>query len=373
VAIYQHNGTSYVAASRPYVKRNGVWVACEQAWVKSGGVWKQAYNVSIVPPDPPELSLEIVEDFNTVNGVKKLQTRWIKVGVRLPGLQNDDSLKLIRVLTTYAGKPPTGPRGNTYSSTPDKTFPNEPWSDWRYNQYGGHGDSSAFQYKQWTVNAEAGTTIPGDKDYYFTAWSTEDEQLWSAGTASQIHVPKDSVYAPNIITKEARIQPNSGGSWRGDGYHGGDLIQQKSPRSVGHWFYGNQFNDNFTAKPADITIKLAQIFIQRDATDSGAAAANLYPFWTTYGAVSGLPNAGTSLVKHDIHAFGTTLAKGQGKWFNIPASFWDDLKAGTIKGIGLDWKSPIKADANPDDYSRIMSIADNVRVGEIHLVWEEKT
>lgn len=372
MALYQKVNDVWVLCNRPYVKRNGVMVACEQAYVKRGGVWVQAYNSSFIPPDPPELTLEIIEDFNTVKGVKTLATRYIKVGVRLPGTTNDPDLKLIRVLSKYGGKPPTGPRGGTYTATPDKTYPGEPWSDWRYNKYGGHGDSSNLVYKQWPPNAAAGDTIKGDEDYYFTAWSTEDEQLWSAGTAQHIHIPKDSVATANIITKEARIQPNSGGSWKNaDGYHGGDLIQQKSPRSMGLWFYGNQFNDSFAVSAADTTIKSAQIFIQRDIQDTGAANANIYLFWTTYGAVSGLPTVNHGLDKNETNKLGA-LAKGQGKWFDLPNSFYGDLKGNNIKGLGLDWKDPSKADANTNDYSRVMSIADNLRCGEIHMVWEEK-
>jgi hypothetical protein len=372
VGIYFHNGTSYVPISRPYVKRNGVWVACEQVWVKRSGAWVEAFNSSIQPPDPPEISLEVIEDFNTVKGVKTLQTRYIQVGIRLPGVNNDPDLMKIRVLTNYGGKPPTGVRGGTFTSTPDKSYPGEPWSEWRYNQYGGHGDSSKFVFKQWPPNAADGTTMQGDKDYYFTAWSTEDEQLWSAGVAQQIHIPKDSVGTANVITREARIQPNSGGSWRSDGYHGGDLIQQKSPRSVGLWFYGNQFSDNIKSSPANTTIKTAQIFIQRDPTDSGAASANVYLFWNSYGSVSGLPNSGQKVDKNEIKRLGE-VAKGHGKWFSLPDSYLNDLEQGNIRGMGLDWKDPNKADANTDDYSRIMSIADNVRCGEVHMVWEEKT
>jgi hypothetical protein len=372
VTLHQKVNDIWVQCQRPYVKRNGVWVAAEQAWVKQAGAWVQAYNVSITPPDPPEMSLEIIEDYNTVKGVKTLNTRYIKVGVRLPGVANDSSLKLIRVLSKYAGKPPTGVRGGTYTKTPDNTYPNEPWSDWQYNQYGKHGDSSVFAYKQWPVNAAAGTTIKGDEDYYFTAWSTEDEQLWSAGVPMSIHIPKDSTATANVITKEARFQPNSSGRWKNaDGFHSGDLIQQKSPKSMGLWFYGNQFTDSFRVAPANVTIKSAQIFVQRDVQDDGAANANLYLFWTTYGSVGGLPTVNAGITRNETAKIGV-LAKGQGKWFNVPSTFNADLKAGTIKGLGLDWKDPSKADANPDDYSQIMSVADNLRCGEVHMVWEEK-
>ena len=187
-----------------------------------------------------------------------------------------------------------------------------------------------------------------------------------------IHIPKDSQATANIITKEARIQPNSAGSWKNaDGFHSGDLIQQKSPRSMGLWFYGNQFGDSFAVSAANTTVKSAQIFIQRDVEDTGAANANIYLFWTTYGTIASLPSVAHGLDKNETDKLGA-LAKGQGKWFNLPNSFYADLKSGNLKGLGLDWKDPSKADANTNDYSRVMSVADNLRCGEIHLVWEEK-
>ena len=99
----------------------------------------------------------------------------------------------------------------------------------------------------------------------------------------------------------------------------------------------------------------------------------MYLFWDTWGSAGALPTVAHGLGDRSENTKLGQLAKGQGKWFNVPNSFYNDLKAGNIKGMGLDWKDPNKADANPDDYSRIMSVSDNQRCGEVHLVWEEKT
>ena len=196
MALYQNNGTSYVAASRPYVKRNGVWVACEQAWVKAVRSLGAGLQRQHLPPDPPEITPRVVEDFNTVKGVKKLKTRWIKVGVRLPGCSNDPTPELIRVLTNYAGKPPTTQFGGTYTSTPDSTYPNEPWSEWRYNEYGGHNDTSVDHLQAVAAQrrgrhhhprATRPTTSPAGP------WTTRGTGV--PARRPQIHVPKDSVDA----------------------------------------------------------------------------------------------------------------------------------------------------------------------------------
>ena len=372
MAIYQHNGTDWVMCTRPYVQVNGVWVAGTDAYVKRSGAWVRAYEYDVVPPNPPEITLSIAEDFDTIRGVKTLKTRYIRVGVRLPGSGNDPEARLARVLTDYGGKAPTTQFGGTYTSASDASYPSEAWSNWEYNGYGVHKDTSVYAYKQWPRNASAGTIITGDKTYHFGGWALDNSGNWSVGTQASIHVPKSSVDVPNIVTKEARFQPNSSGSWRSTGFQSGKLIQQKSPRSVGLWFYGNQFIDSIGAQTTGdekITIKSAQIRITRD-NDTGSANANVYLFWNGYGKVSDLPAAGAGITKTECTKLGT-LAKGETDWFNLPASFKNNLNK-SLKGMGLDWKDPVKADAFPADYSSIAATAANLRCGEVHIVWEEE-
>lgn len=371
MALYQNIDGAWTLCQKPYVKRNGVWMVAEEAWVKRSGTWVNAYDADVTPPNPPEITLSIAEDFATIKGKKTLQSRWIRVGTRLPGVSNDEDAQLVRMLTNYNGKAPTTQFGGTYTSKPDTTFPNEPWSEWRYNKFGPHKDTSVVSIKQWPLNADAGNIIQGDKDYFFTAWSLDNSGNWSAPTAAQIHVPKDSVDAANTVTKEARFQANSGGSWRSGGFQGGNLIQQKSPRSVGLWFYGNQITEAMGSSGA-VTVKNAQIHIRRMEDDGGAATANVYLFWTSYAVPGDLPNpaAPGGITKNDVAKLGT-LAKGQDKWFDLPDSFNADLNK-NIKGMGLDWKDPVKADASANDFSKIMSVATALRCGELHVVWEEK-
>ena len=369
MALYQKVDDVWVLCQTPYVKRNGVYVPVEEAWVKRSGSWVIAYDADVTPPNPPEITLRIVEDFATVKGVKTLQSRWIAVGVRISGASNDPDASMVRVLTNFNGKPPTTQFGGTYTTTPDKTYPGEKWSEWTYNKGGEHNDTSVVNAKQWPPNASAGYTIPGDKDYYFTGWSLDNSGNWSVATAASIHVPKDSKDVPNVITNEAGFQANSGGSWRTAGFQGGKLIQQNSPRSQGLWFYGNQMRDAIGAKgPA--TIKSAQIRIEREKSDTGAANANIYLFWTTYGTAGALPAVGGALVRNDMVKLGA-LAKGQAKWFPLPNSFNADFKAGNIKGMGLSFKDPDKAAAAANDFSTVVSVGENLRSGEIHMVWEE--
>lgn len=367
MALYQKINGVWTLAQRPYVQRNGVWTAATQAYVKRSGVWVQAYDFDITPPSPPLITLQITEDFDTIKGVKTLKSRWIKVGVRLPGASNDPDARMTRVLTTYAGKPPTTQFGGTYTTASDASYPNEPWSEWRYNEFGSHNDTSVEIFKQWPRNASAGTIIQGDQTYYFTGWALDDSGNWSAAVPASIHVPKNSVDVPNVVTKETRIQPNSSGSWRSTGWASGNLVQQKSPRSLGLWLYGNQITDSMGATGA-ITVKSAQIYIKR-SDDTGTANANVYLFRSANGTVGGLPAPGGTIDKNETTKLGT-LAKGQGKWFDLPTAFYNNLNNG-IKGLGLDWKDPVKADAFPADYSSMVSTSTNLHSGELHIVWEE--
>lgn len=376
--IKDENGV-WQLVQRPYVRRNDVWVAASQAWIKQAGIWKQAYDYDVTPPNPPEITLTVIEDFDKVNGANVLKTRYIKVGTRLPGASNDPDARLTRVLTNYAGKPPSTQFGGTYTATADKDWTGEPWSEWRYNAYGNHNDTSAYTYKQWPPNVGAGYTIPGDRDYFFGGWSLDNSGNWSTVNQASIHIPKDSVGTANVVVKEARFQPNSSGSWRASaGWASGDLIQQGSPRSFGVWFHGHQFTDSIGAQGAP-TIRSAQIYIRREgaAEDLGSATADLYLYWHTYPGIANLPNPAVSgLVVNEVTKLTTTagggrLAKGEGRWFTLPAAFSDNLNT-QVKGMGLYWKDPVKASAFPTDYSKIVSTSAALRCGEVHVVWEEK-
>lgn len=369
MTLYIRSGGTWVPAKTAYVKRNGIWVLASDAYVRSSGTWKNAYHYDKLPPNPPELTLDIQEDWR--NG--DLKTRYIRVGARLPGAGNDDDARLTRVLSTYAGKPPTTALGGTYTELPDATYPGEPWSEWRYNKYGPHKDTSVYIYKQWPRNAASGYIIPGDKTYYFGGWSLDNDGNWSIATQAQIHVPKPTVHAANLIYKDARFQPNSSGSWvKADGYAPGDLVQSSNPQSQGLWFYGNQFTDSIGAQTQTgekITITSAQLRVTR-RNDSGTANANIYLFWNGYVSAGDLPPAGGNISRVEVTKLGT-LAKGQTKWFNLPESFYNNLNMG-LKCIGLDYKDYYKATAFVDDYSEVVSTASDLRCGEVYVQWREE-
>jgi hypothetical protein len=367
VPVYQKISGVWTPATKIYVNRSGIQTLVKAAYVKRSGSWVQAFDYDVLPPNPPEISLEIIEsDFGS--GVLGVKTRYIKVGVRLPGSSNDPDARLTRVLTDYNGAAPTTQFGGTYTSGSDSTYPTEPWSEWRYNSYGPHNDTSVFKYKAWPRNAGSGTYLAGDKTYHFTGWALDNSGNWSIANAASIHIPKDGVDTNNVVTKEARFQPNSSGSWKPStaGFVTGDLTQAKAPKSMGVWLYGNQITDSVGGTA---TIKSAQIFVQR-TNDSGQASANVYLFWTDTGTVGAMPAPNTT----DINKSNTTklgvLAKGQSKWFDIPSSFYAHMNS-DIKGMGLHWKDPVKADAMPDDYSVVTGTATNLRSGEVHVVWEE--
>src|SRR5262245_58318328 len=323
VALYQKVDGVWTLCQRPYVKVANSWTAVNEAYVKRSGVWVQAYEYDVTPPSPPVISLSIFEDWDKSGTSNKLHSRWIKVTTRLPEASNDPDCKLIRILTTYNNKPPTTQFGGTYTSGSDRDWPNEPWSDWKYNAFGDHKDTSNETSKQWPRNVDSGYIIPGDQDYFFTGWSLDENGNWSAATETKIHVPKASVDAPNVIVKEATFQANSSGSWRNTGFQSGNLVQQQSPRSVGLWFFGNQFRDTIGSQGTP-TIRNASIRIIRNDTGTNAMA-NLYLWWGGYANPGALPAAGSSLTKHEVTKLGDQIAKGEAQWFPLPAAFLGDL------------------------------------------------
>lgn len=372
MTLYQKTNGVWVAAQRPYVKRNGAWVAAQEAYVKRSGVWVRAYAYVSTPPPAPEITLEIVEAYEWTNGVQSLKTRYLKVGTRIPGGAHNPNIQSIKMLTTFEGAQPTTQFGGTYWSTPDDTYPNEPWSLWKYASFGWHEDTSNYQYKQFPVNAAAGTLIGGNKTHYFSAWSLDTLGNWSTGTHASIFVPPASVNSPQIVVKEANFQANSSGTFRGDTnvFQGGGLLQQRSPRAIGLWFYGNQLTDSIgaqTTKSESIKVRRAEIHVVRD-NDNGQANANVNLFWFANGTAGSLPTNGP--VKQEITTLGQ-IAKGQSKWFALPQAFLNNLNTG-IRGMGLDWKKPGSTDAVPADYSRMYGIATNPGSGKVHVVWEEE-
>jgi hypothetical protein len=355
-----------VPAGRVYRKDAGVWKATDEIYVKNGGVWQLCHEYDVTPPGIPELSLEIVDTEYWEDHVRKTG-RYIKVGVRTPGGAHDTDLKRIRVLTTYNGKSPTTQYGGHNTSTPDDEHPNEPWSGWHYNGFGGSAesrDSSIFHYKKWPRNANNQTNIAAGIEY-FAAWAEDLNGNWSAGNFASITVPKKGVDAANRVTKEARFQVNSSGSFSQEKFTYGRVKQSNSPRSRGLFFYGNQIRANIGARGRPV-IKKAEILVKR-RNDSGTSTANLFIFRHPYGAPSAI---GLNLDHNEPIKLGT-INKGESKWFDLPDSYIPKLEEDVIKGFGFDYKDPNHNQASAQDYSVLDSKDDSIRTGELHIVWQE--
>jgi hypothetical protein len=354
-----------VPASRVYRKIDGVWKVTDEVYVKVGGVWQMCHEYDVTPPAIPELSLEIVDTEYWENHVRKTG-RYIKVGVRTPGGTHDTDLKQIRVLTTYNNKSPTTQFGGNRITMPDDDHPNEPWMSTGFNGYNGsqRDHSEVFHYKRWPRNAGNHTNIKAGKEF-FAAWAEDLNGNWSAGNFASIVVPKKGVDAANRVTKEARFQVNSTGSWSQERFTYGRPKQANSPRSRGLLFYGNQIRANIGARGRPV-IKKAEILVQR-RNDTGTSMANIYIFRHPYGAPSAI---GQELSHHDAIKIGQ-IKKGEQKWFQLPDSYIPLLEDDVIKGFGFWYKNPDHNQASAQDYSVLNSKDDNIRTGELHIVWQE--
>jgi hypothetical protein len=364
---------TWVLCKRPYVKYNNVYTAAKTAHIKVNGVWVRAWTYDATPPDKPLIDLILHEDFMVKDGKQVLKSRWIRVGVRQPQPNHDPDTAMIRVLTDYNDKAPTTQFGGTYTSTPDTNYPAEPWSEWRYGDGFPHPDNSKLIYKQWPRNATDGTQLKGDNTYHFGAWAVDGYGNWSGATQASLHIPKGGVDEPTVHLKEVTFAPNSSGSWAsvkfGSGrrtqWVAGHLEQQKSPRSQGLLFYGGQFKDNLTTNS---TIKTAQIYLYR-TTAGQNAVANIYLFWMSTHNPTNLPAPGGTIDPQQTRFIGT-LAKGQGRWFDIPGTFNSEFKNGNLKCMGLAWKDPDKSDSVANDYSQVAG-GNFGGCGNVHMVWEE--
>jgi hypothetical protein len=342
---------AWVATTRPYIKRNNVWTPAKEVYVKRDGAYATTYQYDTTPPNPPELTLEII------------QNRYIRVGIRIPGGANASSIKMVRVLASKTGFPTT-PFGDGYITGNDTNWPKENWSNWWYvpsPEGSNHGDTSDYDYKKYPLNPTDNTNLPGGQYYYFAAWASDTEDNWSVGTFSRIWMPKEGVKADKVVLKEMRAQANAAGSLNLNGvtFTPGDLVAQDSPRSNGVWYHAAKFTDSVGAQGTP-TIKSAQIRISR-ANDSGQPTAQVNLYWHDKTGTTDLPLHGTQ--QFDATNIGT-LNKGETKWFDIPAAWYPKFNT-QIKGFGLRYGT------QASDYIVAKGLASDMRCGEVHLVWEE--
>lgn len=359
-AIYYKISGAWVQVGRPYVKDAGVWKPSDLVYRKISGVWTVANTYDVNPPNPPEVSLQLV--------TSDTGDQTVKVGVRQTSATPD--LQRIRVLTTYSGAAPTTQYGGTYTLAADNTYPDEPWSDFSFNGFNNSPagkDETAFHYKFWPRNPSSTSDLPSGTQY-FAAWSEDSFGNWSIGTFATINIPKKGVDTSNKKVLETSFQVNSTGFWTNSSqtFTYGNPIQQASPNLRGLFFYGNQFTQTigFNGPP---TIKSAKIRIQRQ-NDGGLAAANVYLSRHMYGAPGGIT---PPLSVSDITLLGQ-VNLGETKWFDLPDSFIAALESGNVKGFGLHYKDPAKATAGADDFLILDSATNSARTGELHVVWSEQ-
>jgi hypothetical protein len=358
MSIYFKTGGAWTQVQRPYVKRNGVWTPVKQTYRKVAGAWTLVDEWDITPPPPPSIELNLVP---TANG------RYIDVAINIPGAHNPD-VKMIRVLTSKSSYPATQ-FGGTYWSTPDVTYPDEPWSDFYYGSGFDHSNTGTQYHKQFPVNPNADSNLAAGS-YYFSAWTLDHNGNWSAVDNIQQTVPKAGV-GNNAVIRSARFQASNSGSYvDGTGFVTGDLRQAINPApSRGMYFYSGGFTTEIGSAYGDasVTINNAQIYLRRIDTD-GSATANVYIFRHAYTAPGGI---GVSLNTGETTKLGT-LAKGEGKWFPIPESYYSDIIAGVTKGFGFAYKDPMKASGFAEDYTVIAGLSeDNRRQGEFYVAWQE--
>jgi hypothetical protein len=367
VSIHYKIAGVWTTVNRPYIQLNNIQVPIKEVWVKRSGIWEQSYEYDVTPPDIPLVSLELVETTYWDEG-KKRTGRHIKVGVRSPLSNHDEDLKMIRVLTTYNDKAPTTQYGGTYTSKPDDNDPDEPWSDFSFNGHNGSKqgkDSSVWRYKTWPRNANNSSALEGQRDYHFTAWAQDLNGNWSAANPAVKHVPRANADGSDATVYEGRFQANGAGSIVSGNYTAGPLVQASSPKSYGIWFYGTQMNRigaQGTAK-----VRTAQIYVSRVDSD-GPTSSNIYLYWHEYGSNGAL---GTPVVRKGETKIGT-LAKDESRWFDVPANMIEKMESRDLVGFGLYSQDINKASAFANDYSMVSSLTDNLRSGEVHVVWTEK-
>lgn len=356
MTVYQKVAGVWQPASVVYIKVNGVQTLVDDAYVKVAGTWRNAHHYDVTPPPPPEIVASIVD---------LSKGSYISLGVRMPGMSNRTDIRRIRVLTTYAGDFPTSQFGGTFTPQAADGWPGEPWSEWRYNSFGDHNDTSIITYKKWPRNAAATSYLVAGRDYHFSAWAEDFYGNWSAVTSIKVVGPKKGVDSANISRKVARFQPQSGGVYNGSSFVSGELVQSASPYRFGIYFYGHQISEAI-GQNGTPNVTGGQILVSR-YDDPGSASANVYLYWHSY------PTAGDltfPMTRHETTKLGT-IAKGESKWFSLPTTFLNDLEGNTLKGFGFFNQDPAKASAFADDYSELKAVTDAQRAGEVVISWTE--
>jgi len=353
MTVYTNIDGTWTTVARPYVYRQGISAPVKQVWVKRSGVWTIAFDYDVTPPAPPELTLSVIDG------------RYIMVGVRGTGSTHDPEMAMIRTMVGGTAGYPTSQFGSGYIGGADVTYPTEPWSEVRYNGYGGgtHNTTSLIK-KEYPLNVGSKYDLPGGKHYYFQSWAMDLHGNWSMGTAAQIYMPKTG--DSNVVVKHGRFNPIADGNLRAGVVYEEPLTVQNGQDVA--FFYGGAMAQSMRQNQPVVDITSAQILLYRK-NDDGPAVSNVYLFWHNEDWMTW---AGGDI--HQITYVGQ-IAKGQAKWFAIPDNIKSHLADESARGIGLYYKDPNKPQANPEDYLQLYSFDDETGgtvTGMIDLVWTEK-
>lgn len=359
----------WTAPDKVYVKKSGVWTLAQTVQYKDAGVWNEVFSYDTTPPEIPMVTLELVET-SYWEDKKKKSGRHIKIGLKTPSGGHDSDVKRWRLLTTHQDKRPTTQYGGRFIDNPDDNFPDEPWSEFYFNGYLGSDttrQTDEWQYKTFPRSAKNNSQVGGQKFHYFSVWAEDFNGNWSAVNHAEIWVPKRNVDAAERIVREARFQTVETGSWTSAGFVSGQLQQSKSPFSEGLFLYNNQITSKIGGQGAP-SVRKAQIYIQR-TNDDGRAEANITLYTHAYPNAAGLPAVGSFTRANKL--FLGTLGKGEGRWFDLPASYLTALENDQIKGFGIDNQKP-GSSAGAKDFSVVKSRDQHIRCGELHVTWIEE-
>jgi hypothetical protein len=348
---------AWTPVKRPYVKVGNIWKPVKKRFHKEAGQWAEEWAFDTTPPNPPELSLQLIPASNP---------RYIRVGARLPGTVHDSGLRRIKVHAARSSGILSTQFGSGMITGNDASYPKEDWSNWWYNDAhpGGtsdHGNSHEYDYKEYPVNPTDATNLPGGQRYYFAAWAEDLEGNWSIGTFANIWMPKQGVSTERKVLKEANVEANRAGYLNGSGdtFTEGDLVVSSNPVSNGIWFHGGKFT-NSVGLDGPPTITSARIRVSR-GNDAGQPTANVRLFWHSKADPTQLPIPYTEQMDPTVVG---TINKGETKWFDIPQAWWSKFNT-QIRGFGL------KQSSGAQDYLVANSLATDLRSGAVHLVWEE--
>ena len=285
-------------------------------------------------------------------------------------------LRLIRVLTTYDGKAPTTQFGGTYTRHSGLHLPERAVERVALQRVRRAQRHLGLHLQ--AVAAQRGCRHHHPPDDDLLLHRLEPGQL---GELERGHPgldqrsPKASVEMPNIVTKEARFQPNtSGGSWRTAGFQSGDLIQQNSP-ALARAVVLRQPDQRLRSGSHGLEhqVKSAQIYMKREDDEATPAAnANVYLFWTGYGTASRTCRTPVGLDQPRTRSPSSgPCAKGEGKWFDLPDRVLQQPEQRRSRAWGWTARTRSRPLRSPTTTPGSAAVGQNLRCGELHITWEE--